>query len=158
MRHFITKLVTILTKKEKSNMSISFKEPKEVVTAFIGQACELNDRHSPRINEMRSTNNPYDELIRAYRLEHKKLCEQFGFNITKHNFSETSYHSPSTYENYVVAKVEKLSPQKVKVFTRIPRKRIPPMIIFYLELQEGQWKIIKVRELRGDKEFSVWCW
>jgi hypothetical protein len=139
-------------------MSILFKEPKEVVMDFISQACELHGKHSPQITKLlRDADDARHEAIKIYRLKHKKLCEQFGFNITEHNFSETSYQSPSAYENYVVAKVEKLSPTKVKVFTRIPRKRLPPMIVFYLELQEGQWKILKARKLQDDKEYAIWC-
>jgi hypothetical protein len=154
-------------------------EPDVVVQNFIFQVCQLYDRHNPQLGKLHKLlfnsetpleeRNKYNDLyseqfwnaVRIWRLEHKKLCENFGFKMTEHNFSETSYQSPLLYNEQKVIKVENISPTKVKVFTEHLKGQMGqmPPLVFYLELKEGNWKGTKLRMVDIDnKEFSPGDW
>jgi hypothetical protein len=147
-------------------------EPELVVKNFISQVCQLYGQHSPEIDRIdqlaHDKNIPTDkrneynkqfwDAVRCWRREHKKLCEDFGFKITEHNFTEANYSRPLLYDKQKVVKVETLSPTKVKVFTKHARKKSFPLV-FYLENKDGIWKATKVRRIDlDDKEFSPSCW
>jgi hypothetical protein len=154
-------------------------EPDVVVQNFISQVCQLYDQHHPKLKELyelfdkfafdqkipEGEREKYDyqfwEAVRIWRLEHKKLCENFGFKMTEHNFSEKSYQTPLLYDKQKVIKVEKLTSTKMKVFTEHPKGRREggSPLVFYLELKEGNWKGTKLRRLDCDnKEVSPCDW
>jgi hypothetical protein len=137
---------------------IIMKEPSEIVKEFISQACSLFDQHS-KIEEYLWD----EEAKRRYRMEHKKLCERFGFKINKHNFSESGSRTPIIYDKHEVVREEKISDQKVKVFTEVPpeHKECFSTLVFYCELTQDRWIITKLREIDksdGGKEAAPWCW
>jgi hypothetical protein len=154
-------------------------EPDIVVQNFISQVCQLYDQHHPKLKKLyklfdkfaynekipedkrKQYSDQFWYAVRIWRLEHKKLCENFGFKMTEHNFSEKSYESPLFYNEQKVIKVENISPTKVKVFTEHlkGRKEGGSPLVFYLELKKGNWKGTKLRRLDcDDKEVSPCDW
>jgi hypothetical protein len=140
-------------------MEIVMTTPKKIVEEFISQACSLFDQHS-KIEEYL-----WDwEAKRRYRREHKKLCERFGFKINEHNFDESSLRSPIIYDKHEVVREEKVSDQKVKIFTENidPKDNDGIILVFYCELKQDRWIISKLREIHkiddSTKEKAPWCW
>jgi hypothetical protein len=152
--------------------TISFKSPKDIVEGYIIQVSELFDKHSPKIRELFKLSDEADknkdisdkekygnmknELIKKYRQEHRKICEQFEIKLTKHNFSETLFCLPS-YAYHRVRSVETISPTKIKIFTRVPRKK-KGTCVFYLDLIKEKWTITKYRYIDWEGKEAATEW
>jgi hypothetical protein len=161
-----------------------FNSPKELVENYIIQASEVFDKHSPRISELiqlefkdfnsnfKKKNGNYvniqdnkekekrdairKELIRTYRNELRKVCEQFGIKLTKYNFSDTGF-GPLPYAYHRVRKIETISPTKIKIFTRVPRKK-KGTCVFYLDLVKEKWTITKYRYIDWEGKEAATEW
>jgi hypothetical protein len=161
-------------------ITVSFTNPKELVENYIIQASDVFDKYSPRISELirlkvkdfnasfskkkknvdvqddkdekRKRDEIREELIRNYRSELRKVCEQFGIKLTKYNFSDTGF-GPLNYAQHRVREIETISPTQVKVFTGVPRKK-KGTCVFYLDLINDKWSITKYRIIEDNKEVA----
>jgi hypothetical protein len=146
--------------------TVSFSTPKELVENYIIQASEIYDKYYPPISEL-IVDVPDDdeqerrdkvrkELIRTYRSELRKVCEQFEIKLTKYNFSDTGF-GPLYYAHQRVREIETISPTQIKVFTRVPKKK-KGTCVFYLDLVKDKWTITKYRYIdwEGKEAAAEW--